>query len=121
MSYSVRPHGEAEAARIDEAWGSLCWLASQRIGNAEGLTVGRVVIKAGCSNPRHGHSNCEEVLYLLGGRLEHTVGNDTVVLERGDTLTVPAGVPHNAAALGDEDADMIVAYSSGLRDFQPEA
>ena len=120
MTRHVRPVAEADAARIGEEWGSLCWLASRRIGNAEGVTVGRVLIEAGCSNPRHSHSNCEEVLYLLRGTLEHTIGDETVTLHAGDTLTVPAGVAHNATALGDEDADMIVAYSSGLRDFQPE-
>jgi quercetin dioxygenase-like cupin family protein len=121
MSIAVRTAPEADAARIDEGWGSLCWLASQTLGNAEGLTLGRVVIKAGQSNPRHSHSSCEEVLYLLRGTLEHTLGGDAVTLHAGDTLSVPAGVPHNATALGDEDADMIVAYSSGSRDFHLEA
>ncbi|MFW6162751.1 MAG: cupin domain-containing protein [Planctomycetota bacterium] len=120
MDRAVRSASDADAARIDEDWGSLTWLASQNLGNGEGLTVGRVVIKAGHSNPRHSHSACEEVLYLLSGRLEHTVGDDAVVLEAGDTLSVGPGIAHNATALGDEDADMIVAYSSGSRDFQPE-
>ena len=120
MRLSVRTAAEADASRIDEPWGSLCWLASQPLGNAEGLTVGRVVIKAGMPNPRHRHANCEEVLCLLRGTLEHTVGGATVVLRAGDTLTVDAGIPHNATCIGDEDADMIVAYSAGARDFQPE-
>ena len=120
MSHRVRTVTDADAARIDEPWGSLCWLASLPIGNVDGVTVGRVVIEAGCSNPRHSHSNCEEVLYLLKGRLEHSVGDDAVILEAGDTLSMPASVPHNATALGDDDADMIVVYSSGRRDFQPE-
>ena len=103
------------------SWGSLQWLASKEIGNAEDLTVGRVVIKKGESNPRHGHNNCEEVLYLLAGRLEHTVGDDEIVtLEPGDTITIPAGVNHNAVSVGEVDADMIVVYSSGERDFTPE-
>lgn len=31
-----------------------------------------------------------------------------------------AGVAHNATGLGGQDAEMIVAYSSGRRDLQPE-
>ncbi len=120
MTISVRAAHAAADARIDEDWGSLCWLASQKLGNAVGLTLGRVVIKAGRSNPRHSHSTCEEVLYLLRGELEHVVGNAVYILKAGDTLTVDAGVPHCATSIGDEDADMIVAYSSGSRDFQPE-
>jgi quercetin dioxygenase-like cupin family protein len=120
LGYTVRKAAEAEGARIVEAWGSLNWLASAGIGNAEGVTVGRVTIKPGQANPRHSHSTCEEVLYLLSGRLEHWIGDASVILERGDTLTVHANVVHYAANVGDEDADMIVAYSSGTRDFHLE-
>jgi quercetin dioxygenase-like cupin family protein len=60
---------------------------------------------------------CEEVLYLLKGRLKHTTGERKVILNVGDTLVVAAGIPYSAASIGDEDADMIVAYSSGVRDF----
>ena len=120
MIYSVRKAGDADSSRIDESWGSLTWLAGERVGNAGGITVGRVIIRKGQSNPRHSHLNCEEVLYLLRGKLEHTVGDEKVILEPGDTLVVKAGVNHNAVSIGDEDADMIVAYSSGDRQIEHE-
>jgi quercetin dioxygenase-like cupin family protein len=106
--------------RIDEPWGSLTWLAAKAAGNAEGITFGRVVIKRGQSNPRHAHNNCEEVLYLLSGELDHTVGGETVHLAAGDTLGLPARVFHNAKSVGTVDADMIVVYPSGTRDFVKE-
>ncbi len=117
MSFHVLKDADARARRTDADWGSLTWLAGQGVGNADGLTLGRVVIRAGHSNPAHSHGNCEEALYLLAGRLEHAVGDETVTLEPGDTLTVPAGVAHHARSVGDEDADMIVAYSAGDREF----
>jgi mannose-6-phosphate isomerase-like protein (cupin superfamily) len=110
----------ASKRRIDEDWGSLTWLASRSMGNSPGLTFGRVVIRRGKANPRHSHPNCDEVLYLLAGRLEHSLGSDKVMMEAGDTLVVPAGCAHNALSVGDVDADMIVAYSSGERQFRPE-
>ncbi len=119
MNYSVFRAADADSARIEESWGSLCWLAGRRVGNAQGLTLGRVVIKAGMSNPPHRHPNCEEALYLLRGRLRHFVGAEEVVLEAGDTLVVGAGMSHHAVNVGDEDADMIVAYSEGERGFEP--
>lgn len=105
---------------INEDWGSLTWLASEQLGNAKGLTLGRVTIKAGHSNPRHRHPKCEEVLYLLEGRLEHTVGDETFVMSAGDVIRIAPGVFHNATCIGDKDADMIVAYSEGTRDFELE-
>ncbi len=107
----------ADVTRIEEDWGSLIWLAGEKQGNAEGLTLGRVVIKRGCSNPRHGHTTCEEVLYLMAGELDHTFGDQVVHMQAGDTLRVPAGIYHNAKSVGDVDADMIVVYDSARRDF----
>ncbi len=121
MPIKLRRASESEGARIEESWGSLSWLANRQIGNAQGITVGRVIIKKGQSNPRHGHSGAEEVLYLLRGKLRHTMGDEEVVMEAGDTLVVPPDVFHNATNVGDEDADMIVAYPTGVRDFKSEA
>lgn len=121
MNDSIRTLADIDAKRIDAPWGSLRWIAGRDIGNAEGVIVGRVVIKAGRTNPKHSHPNCEEVLYLLHGRLEHTVGEEKVITEAGDVIVVPPGVPHVARNIGDEDADMIVAYSAGVREFRLEA
>jgi mannose-6-phosphate isomerase-like protein (cupin superfamily) len=121
MDRNIVTAAETDAARRDEDWGSLTWLASQQIGNADGLTLGFVVIKRGEANPRHAHFTCEEALYLLRGRLEHSIGDRKVIVEAKDTLTVPAGVFHNAVNIGEEDAEMIVVYSSGTRDFVLEA
>lgn len=101
-------------------WGDLRWLANAQNGNARGLTLGRVVIKAGHSNPRHCHPNCEELLYLLSGELEHSVGDESVILRAGDTLTIPPGAFHNAVSVGEVDADMIVVYDSAARGFELE-
>ena len=121
MKVQLRRASESKEAQVEETWGTLCWLASREIGNAEGITIGRVVIKKGRSNPRHSHCNSEEVLYLLRGRLEHTVGRKALIMEPGDTLVVAPGIAHNATSIGEEDADMIVAYPTGVRHFEVES
>ena len=113
----IYPNSEAQARTRHDSWGSLTWLAGGAVGNASGLTLGRTVIKVGEQNPRHCHTTCEEALYLLRGRLRHTLGDESLTLEAGDTIVIPAGVFHNAVNIGDEDADMIVAFSSAARDF----
>ncbi len=120
MDGLVRSREVAEAARIDTDWGSLTWLASKELTDSEELTVGRVVIKKGMANPRHFHPNCEEILYLLRGRLEHSLGDNKALMKAGDTLVAPAGVAHNAISIGECDAEMIVVYSSGQRQFKKE-
>jgi len=106
---------DALANRVEDDWGTLTWTAGGKLGNAKDLRFGRVVIKVGMQNPRHTHPNCEEVLHLLSGKLKHSAGEDSLLMEAGDTIVIPANVFHNAVSIGDEDADMIVSYSSADR------
>ncbi len=108
---------EADAAAIREEWGALQWVATEELTMTPGLTLGRVILKPGACNPRHSHPNCDEVLYVLRGRLQHETAGEITILEAGDTLAIPAGVAHQAVNIGTEAADTIVAYSSGRREF----
>ena len=109
------------ATRVAAPWGELTWLASAALGNSDEMTVGRCLIKAGQQNPIHSHPNCEEVLVLLQGRIAHTIENgEQIEMAPGDTITIPAGLPHCARNLGDEDAVMMIAFSSAQRQFQLE-
>jgi quercetin dioxygenase-like cupin family protein len=109
---------QADQNRVEQDWGSLTWLAGKELTRSDDITLGRVVIKTGKSNPRHLHGNCSEVIHLQKGRLKHFVGKEFVLMEPGDTLVIPAGVDHHALSIGDEDAVMIVAYPAGQRHFQ---
>jgi quercetin dioxygenase-like cupin family protein len=120
MIGAFRSDTDSIHARIDDGWGTLTWLANEKLTGSVGITLGRVVIRKGQCNPRHSHPTCEEVLYLMRGRLKHSIGDEFVIMEAGDTISIPAGVYHNALSIGQEDADMIVSYSSGRRDFQLE-
>jgi quercetin dioxygenase-like cupin family protein len=77
---------------ITDDWGTLSWLASKPLGNAEGLTVGLATIKPGKTNPRHRHPKSEEVLYVLKGRINHTLGDKTITMSAGDVITITPGV-----------------------------
>src|ERR1700761_7419358 len=96
--------GAAEA--LDFPWGRITWTVSRSLGNSAAMTFGRVLMRAGMSNPRHRHPNCDEILHLLSGRIDHTLGAETFVMEAGDTISIPAGVWHQARALEGADAEM---------------
>ena len=106
---------------IDQPWGKLTWLASRELGNSNTMTFGRVTIPADQTNPRHRHPNCDEILHLLCGRLEHRLGDDLFLLNPGDTISIPAGQWHNARALDGMDAEMVICFSSADREteFEP--
>ncbi len=109
----------ADVRPRETEWGSLSWFAGDDAGVPAGLALGRVVIRRGCENPPHAHPNCAEVLHVVRGRVEHRTGADVDVLGPGDTILVPPGVPHNAKSIGEEDADLIVAFSSSRREVVP--
>ncbi len=120
----AKPNAELRKAEqhavITEDWGSLSWLAGKKIGNAEGLVLGRAKIKPGKTNPRHRHPKAEEVLYLLKGSIKHTLGDRTIIMNAGDTITIAPGVFHNASCISEEEADAIIVYSEGVRGFELE-
>jgi sugar phosphate isomerase/epimerase len=127
-----RSGDEAAAGAVDHDWGSITWLSGEvlrAVGEppadldllSRSMTVGRVTINAGMGNPRHFHTSCNEILYLLRGEIEHAVGDRTVHLTQGDTLVIPAYRIHGAVNRGSEAADMMVIYDSPRRDFHPAA
>lgn len=113
----------AEGILVDQSWGKLIWLVSRELGNSTSMTFGRVIIPAGQVNPRHRHPNCDEILHLLRGRLEHSLGDEKLLLNPGDTISIPAGQWHNARSLDGVDAEMVICFSSAERqtEFEPLA
>ena len=93
-------------------WGEVRWLHNSETGT-QALTVGEMVISPGSQSPPHYHPNCEEVLYVISGELEHFFeGSKAFRLKAGMSVHVPAGMKHNSKCTSDEPARMLVAYSS---------
>lgn len=90
---------------------SIKWLFSGQTAPGAAQTLGYVAIEAGQKNPLHAHPNCEEVLYLISGELEHSLGEEVHRLKAGDAIRVPAGVKHDAKCVGTGPATMVVCYS----------
>jgi quercetin dioxygenase-like cupin family protein len=77
--------------------------------------MGRAMIRAGMENPRHRHPNCDEILHVVSGRVEHIQDGQSCILEPGDTVSIPKGVWHQARALGGEDAHVVICFDSPNR------
>jgi quercetin dioxygenase-like cupin family protein len=112
LSASARlvPPGGGET--IAFPWGRLSWLCTgERIPDAR-QTFGVAEILPGCKNPRHYHPNCDEVLYLLEGEIDHTLGDEVHRLTAGAMLHIPANVRHDARNVGAVPARMVIAYDA---------
>lgn len=104
---------EQNPARIlEQDWGSIQWLCSKEIDSESELTFGMVYIHAGQSNPRHVHPNCEEIIFVLSGECDHSLGDEMHHLKPGMMLRIPRNVWHNAVTTSWEPCRMILAYSA---------
>ncbi len=66
----------------------------------EGMTVARILLTAGAVVPEHAHAN-EQVANVLEGRLRFEVGGEEVVAGAGESIAIPAHVPHAVEAIED--------------------
>lgn len=103
----------APQAKPDVAAGgyAIKWLFSGQTAPGAEQTLGYVVIEPGQKNPLHAHPNCEELLYLISGELDHSLDGAMYRLGPGDAIRVPAGARHDARCVGAEPAKMVVCYS----------
>ncbi len=100
-------------------FGRVEWAVSA--GNPHGAeqTVGLAVFEAGKGNVPHIHPNCEEVLYVLDGEMEHSLGEQRAKLAPGDLIVIPRNVPHHVVNAGATPARVFISFSSPDRQFVP--
>lgn len=96
-------------------WGNITWLDNAEITGNEVLTFGIVEINAGQGNPKHHHPNCDEILYVIEGELNHTLGPEVFHLKAGDMIHIPLGIEHQATNPGTVTCRMAVTYNTGRR------
>lgn len=77
---------------------------------------------AGWGLPEHRHAAEAETIHVLAGTFAMRVGGRDVQVGPGETVHVPAGVPHAGRLVGDEPGRRAVLFSpAGLERFFLEA
>lgn len=117
IDLQVRRKAGERAEQTD--FGSVHWAVKQGDPDGAEQTLGVAVFDAGKGNVEHVHPNCEEIIFLLTGDVEHTLGDQATVLAPGDLIVVPRGVPHRLVNVGDDPARALVVFSSPDRQFEP--
>lgn len=113
----IAPMRKGEAPSEKYAWGDIHWLTSKGANGARELTLGSTVVEAGGRNPLHRHPNCEEVLYVVAGEIEHFVeGTPKVRMKAGEAILIPRNLKHQAINVGRVPAELLVAFSSAERE-----
>lgn len=84
---------------------------------AKEVSVVRQRQAPGGFNPTHTHDR-EEVMVQLAGSVTLSFGDERIMLSAGDTVIVPAGMPHRLDNTGDADAEWLIVSPAGVRFFK---
>ncbi|HET7213408.1 MAG TPA: cupin domain-containing protein [Terriglobia bacterium] len=119
---AVHIKGEEKLKQPDSRrpWGSQVWLAHRALTGSS-LSLTRMIVTPGHSGEAHRHPNADEVIYLIKGRVEVRAGAETFPLNATDALAIPGGLSHQIHNPGNDDAELIIAYSTGDREYTPES
>jgi quercetin dioxygenase-like cupin family protein len=102
---------KAEVRHI--AWNSITIeslnpLLGRQLVVGQNIMLARVLLKKGCVVPEHSHPN-EQITYILEGALKFWIDGREILVNAGETLTIPPNMPHKAEAMEDT-VDLDVFY-----------
>jgi quercetin dioxygenase-like cupin family protein len=109
--------GDAPAVESVGEWGSAVWLANKALTGSS-ISLLRLLLHPQHSGHKHRHPDADEVLYLIHGQVRVHAGQATQALQAGDSLSIPAGLVHQIENVGNDNAEMTIAYSTGERTYE---
>ena len=100
-------------------------LDRESVGSDAALSLGTFLPGSGV--PEHVHEESAEILYILNGEMEMTIGTERLRAAAGSAVYIPAGTPHSATVLGSiESVKVVQVYAPGgpeqrFKDWAPAA
>ena len=68
-------------------------------------------IKVGGEIGEEVHKETDQMIFIVEGDAEATVGNERFGVDEHDVLIIPAGVKHNVKNVGDEELKLFTMYA----------
>lgn len=97
----------APAFAVADGKGTATLLLNPGTGSAK-AALDALSFEAGAAVPLHRHDASDELLYVVTGRVEMTIGGRVLTAGPGDAIHVPQGVDHSAKVL--EAAKLVQVY-----------
>lgn len=89
----------------------------QVLAHSPQLMVVRHQLKKGWVGEAHSHPH-HQLIYVIGGAIQITIGSETGIARAGDSLVVDGGMRHQATAL--EDSEVIDVFTPCREDYLPK-
>ena len=84
------------------------------LGHGEKMLLAEFTLAAGAEVPTHTHPHAQ-VGYVVRGRMELTIADETYTVEAGDSYYIPSDVPHKAVT--PEDSLVVDAFCPPREDY----
>ncbi len=108
----------ATAERLAHAQQSVMTLLADSSQTGGALSVHRSIFpNGGDGAPSHFHTGTSESLFVISGRLQVLTGDEVIVLEAGDFVTIPPGLAHAFGAVAGHDADVLAVFTPAADRF----
>ena len=89
--------------QVEEApWGLHDWISREGLTEAEHLMLVRVNMPPGKAHEFHRHPHMEEIIYVISGKAEQWVDQESQVLGPGESAHIPMDMVHGTYNSGDE-------------------
>ena len=88
---------------------------AHEIGNPHSLM--KITVQRGAEPPMHTHSREDESYFILKGSIQYTIGEDVLIVNEGEYVYLPNGVPHKFE-IRSESAEVLMWISpAGLEQW----
>jgi len=108
------PPGAAEVEYMRESKHE--WLVRNGLTGPGDLAMVRVTMESGQSHELHCHPRMEEILYVVSGRGNQQVGEETREVAAGDSIHIPMGERHATFNPFDEDLVFLAVLTPAVFD-----
>jgi oxalate decarboxylase/phosphoglucose isomerase-like protein (cupin superfamily) len=93
-------------------WGTLRFVSAPDVTGAQRFSFGIVTLAAGKGHDSHSHPGVEEIIYVVSGEGEQTLGQEPPVPVRdGASIFVPPDMPHSTLNTGTDPLCLVVVYA----------
>jgi oxalate decarboxylase/phosphoglucose isomerase-like protein (cupin superfamily) len=92
-------------------WGTLKWMTTPDETGSDQFSAGVVLLEPGKGHELHTHPDSDEILYVVSGRGDQTVADETREVGPGEMIYVPAGVEHGTINTGWETLKILAVYA----------
>jgi quercetin dioxygenase-like cupin family protein len=106
---TVVPFDMGERVKIGQS-GFSNMIVTDRTTETNGSMLGYSVFSPGADTKQRIHVEAEKLAYIVSGSGKLTVGDKVIGYGKGDSLHIPAGVPHGIRNDGKEDLVMVFFF-----------